>query len=166
MGLKVNSLDDIVKLGWIGNYGADRDRFDAINDFIAREPNLQVRQEANWLASYYGMGIIIPRDETYKLYDPAADLPKAIGLINGMPDARLTELAKDLQKRMSEVDRARRKPTREQLQALKRLWERARTTHPSYLRLRRNAFFAFDDCLMVPWCGMVVGIEADGYTHS
>jgi hypothetical protein len=24
----------------------------------------------------------------------------------------------------------------------------------------------FSGCIMVPWCGMVLGIEEDGYTHS
>lgn len=36
----------------------------------------------------------------------------------------------------------------------------------SYLRFRRTAFLAFGDCLMVPWFGMVLGIEVDGHTHS
>lgn len=35
-----------------------------------------------------------------------------------------------------------------------------------YKAFRRTARFAFGDCLMVPWAGMVLGIESDGYTHS
>lgn len=36
----------------------------------------------------------------------------------------------------------------------------------SYLKFRRTARIAFGDCLMVPWAGMILGIETDGYTHS
>lgn len=36
----------------------------------------------------------------------------------------------------------------------------------TYLQFRRTAYTWFGDCLMVPWCGMVLGIETDGYTHS
>jgi hypothetical protein len=37
-------------------------------------------------------------------------------------------------------------------------------TYRGFRRMVRFAFF--DDCAMVPWCGMILGIEADGYTHS
>ena len=36
----------------------------------------------------------------------------------------------------------------------------------SYNTFRRSASRAFGNCLMVPWCGMMLGIETDGYTHS
>lgn len=35
----------------------------------------------------------------------------------------------------------------------------------TYRQFRRLAVMSFD-CLMVPWCGMWLGIETDGYTHS
>lgn len=35
----------------------------------------------------------------------------------------------------------------------------------SYLTFRRTINQGFD-CLMVPWMGMWLGIEPDGYTHS
>lgn len=59
------------------------------------------------------------------------------------------------------------KPTKAQQRALLALYRRnPAAVVGSYLRFRRNAFFAFGDCLMVQWCGMIVGIETDGYTHS
>ena len=67
-------------------------------------------------------------------------------------------------------------PTKEQARALARLFERSdpKPAHPvnqrawlrRYRAFRRTAFLAFGDCMMVPWCGMTIGIEADGYTHS
>ena len=37
----------------------------------------------------------------------------------------------------------------------------------SYRAFRRSARHAFyDDCLLVRWCGMTLGIEKDGYTHT
>ena len=37
----------------------------------------------------------------------------------------------------------------------------------SYLAFRRTACMAYyDRVLMVPWSGMWLGIEVDGYTHS
>ena len=35
----------------------------------------------------------------------------------------------------------------------------------SYLQFRRTVGFGYD-CAMVQWCGMWLGIELDGYTHS
>ena len=58
--------------------------------------------------------------------------------------------------------------TKAQRHAIKRLWQRE-TNDPvrvTYRHLRKTAFVAFGDCLMVPWCGMIIGIETDGYTHS
>lgn len=34
------------------------------------------------------------------------------------------------------------------------------------MTFRRFIKPAFGDCFMIPWCGMYLGIEADGYTHS
>lgn len=59
----------------------------------------------------------------------------------------------------------RKIPTKAQQKALRDLYRRYQQS-PSYLQFRRNAFWAFGDCLMVPWAGMIIGIEADGYTHS
>jgi len=39
----------------------------------------------------------------------------------------------------------------------------------SYRQFRRTVqgpLYRSDPCIMVPWCGMWLGIEADGYTHS
>lgn len=35
----------------------------------------------------------------------------------------------------------------------------------TYLQFRRLVSYGWD-CLMVPWAGMWLGIEKDGYTHS
>jgi len=59
----------------------------------------------------------------------------------------------------------RKIPTKAQQKALLSLYQRFQQS-PSYLKFRRNAFWAYGDVLMVPWAGMYVGIEADGYTHS
>ena len=60
--------------------------------------------------------------------------------------------------------------TKPQLQTLHRLYVRqlkpTSEKQISYRQFRRTAFLAFRDCLMVPWCGMVMGIEKDGYAHS
>ena len=51
-------------------------------------------------------------------------------------------------------------------EALKLLW--LRDTKPlTYIRLRRRAWYShLLGCWMVPWAGMMLGIERDGYTHS
>jgi hypothetical protein len=36
----------------------------------------------------------------------------------------------------------------------------------SFLAFRRSAFLAWGGVVMVPFCGMWLGIETDGYTHS
>lgn len=59
----------------------------------------------------------------------------------------------------------RRIPTKLQQRALLTLYQRFNQSS-SFLKFRRNAFWAFGDCLMVPWSGMIVGIEKDGHTHS
>lgn len=62
--------------------------------------------------------------------------------------------------------------TKAQRAALKRIWLR---TVPDgiflpeqltpYRKFRRTVV-ATIDCIMVPFCGMWLGIESDGYTHS
>lgn len=68
---KIKHLEDIVTAPWKGNMDDDYVIFLAVNEFIAQEPNLKVRQEADRLASLHGMGedcLIDPG------YDPKADL--------------------------------------------------------------------------------------------
>lgn len=80
--------------------------------------------------------------------------------------------------------------TKAQRQALKRVFDRqalvlvwnGKTNMPSraanyddasgrmphtmtYRQFRKLAHVSFG-CVMVPWCGMWLGIETDGYTHS
>ena len=43
-----------------------------------------------------------------------------------------------------------------------RNWEKPLMTYRQFRKLAVQSF----DCLMVPWCGMWLGIETDGYTHS
>jgi hypothetical protein len=54
--------------------------------------------------------------------------------------------------------------TREQREALKRIWMRG-TDERTYKQLRRDVLEGHD-CLMLSWAGMWLGIERDGYTHS
>ena len=50
--------------------------------------------------------------------------------------------------------------------ALKRVYDRT-PLGMSYLQFRRIATYdRLLECVMVEWCGMVLGIETDGYTHS
>ena len=48
--------------------------------------------------------------------------------------------------------------------ALHRVWMRD-PQGMTYLQFRRSVVPA-RDCAMVQWCGMWLGIEVDGYTHS
>jgi len=58
------------------------------------------------------------------------------------------------------------KLTKEQKLALYRVWSRSHCLYrPSYLSFRRQAFLG-PGCIMIPWRGMFLGIEPDGYTHS
>lgn len=53
-----------------------------------------------------------------------------------------------------------------QLRSLKRKW-RQNDQGKSFLAFRRSVEMpAYDNCVMVLWCGMWLGIEEDGYTHS
>jgi hypothetical protein len=54
--------------------------------------------------------------------------------------------------------------TKKQQQAIKRKYERD-NQGMTYLQFRRSVKHGYD-CLMVRWCGMWLGIEKDGYTHS
>ena len=57
--------------------------------------------------------------------------------------------------------------------ALKKLYNREWEGRPywekpeSFLKFRRTVKPAIGlDCVIVPWCGIFLGIETDGYTHS
>jgi len=63
----------------------------------------------------------------------------------------------------------RRIPTKAQQRALLELYRRnPAAVVGSYIRFRRIAFWEFCNgpALMVPWCGMYVGIEPDGHIHT
>ncbi len=51
-----------------------------------------------------------------------------------------------------------------QRQSLLRKWLQD-NQNLSYLQFRRTVQPGWD-CVMVKWCGMWLGIERDGYTHS
>jgi hypothetical protein len=71
---EIHTPNDIKNLGWIGSFGADRERFQAVSDYIKKEPSLEKRQEANRLSTYYGMGIVLDTStQEYKGYDPLVD---------------------------------------------------------------------------------------------
>lgn len=52
----------------------------------------------------------------------------------------------------------------EQRKALHRKWMQD-DQGVSYRQFRRTVATGWN-CVMVPWCGMWLGIEQDGYTHS
>lgn len=54
--------------------------------------------------------------------------------------------------------------TRAQREALLRVWRRNNQCL-NYMDFRRTVKQG-PDCVMVYWCGMWLGIEPDGYTHS
>lgn len=60
--------------------------------------------------------------------------------------------------------------TKAQRVAVKRVYDRKCKGEPaSYLAFRRKfkqSGVAGDNYLFGPWCGMWLGIEKDGYTHS
>ena len=58
------------------------------------------------------------------------------------------------------------KITKAQQKSLFRKWQQS-NQGKTYLEFRRSVQQSFyDDCIMVQWCGMWLGIETDGYTHS
>jgi hypothetical protein len=59
--------------------------------------------------------------------------------------------------------------TREQRLALKRVFDRPVDHRPdeTYRQFRRRVIIpSYDQCILVRWSGMILGIEPDGYTHS
>ena len=55
--------------------------------------------------------------------------------------------------------------TRAQRLAIHRAYLRSPDGAPDYRAFRRRVLPGWN-CLMLPWCGMWLGIEPDGYTHS
>jgi len=67
--------------------------------------------------------------------------------------------------------RGERDMNRQQLESLHRLFCRDADGSPSFLHFRRRALLGTavkpaDRYFMIRWCGMWLGIEPDGYTHS
>jgi hypothetical protein len=58
--------------------------------------------------------------------------------------------------------------TRAQREAIARVYTRNPDGAASYREFRKRAHLrnSFMGCIMLPWCGMFLGIEPDGYTHS
>ena len=62
--------------------------------------------------------------------------------------------------------------TRKQREAMFEVFRRGRTdfaggSNPAYRAFRRTCQVVYHmGCIMVPWRGMWLGIEPDGYTHS
>lgn len=56
------------------------------------------------------------------------------------------------------------KINKEQQKALCRKWKQ-NNNNMTYIQFRRTVQHGYD-CIMVNWCGMWLGIETDGYTHS
>ena len=58
--------------------------------------------------------------------------------------------------------------TRSQREALYRVWRRDTSVAKNYLAFRRDVMYGLgmDSFIVVPWKGMMLTIEQDGYTHS
>jgi hypothetical protein len=60
--------------------------------------------------------------------------------------------------------------TRSQREAIKRLYDRSTDGAVSYLAFRRRfrlySVGSVGDYIGGAWCGMFIGIETDGHTHS
>lgn len=55
--------------------------------------------------------------------------------------------------------------TKPQRQAIYKLYCRDSNGHGTYKAFRKKVQQGYD-CIMIHWCNMWVGIEADGYTHT
>jgi hypothetical protein len=55
--------------------------------------------------------------------------------------------------------------TRPQRLAIRRTYLRSADGARDYRTFRRRVLAGYG-CLMLPWCGMWIGIEPDGYTHT
>jgi hypothetical protein len=61
------------------------------------------------------------------------------------------------------------KLTKAQQRSILELWNRSEEARgtDSYLAFRRRArYVSFLGCVTIEWCGMIVGIESDGYMHT
>lgn len=58
------------------------------------------------------------------------------------------------------------KLTRLQREALFKKYKQAPDGSSSYIEFRRRLKPTMDESVMLRWCGMWLGIETDGYTHS
>ena len=56
--------------------------------------------------------------------------------------------------------------TRGQRIALKRIYDRPTDWNNGTYRQFRRKVSPGPGCIMIPWCGMWLGIEPNGYTHS
>ena len=57
--------------------------------------------------------------------------------------------------------------TRQQMEAIKIKYTQSKDHSKSYLEFRRRWYVShMVGCVMGEWCGMFIGIEKDGYTHS
>jgi len=92
--------------------------------------------------------------------------------VTPMPDYA-AEIDKIALKRQSELEQAERiykgklrRMNKSQLRGLLKLWKRSSRDFSSFLAMRRKAFYCYGDYYGINWCGMFIGIERDGYTHS
>ena len=60
----------------------------------------------------------------------------------------------------------RNRLTKAQQESLKIKYDQWKTSGMTYLQFRRSVVAVFGKVAMVRWCGMWLGIETDGYTHS
>lgn len=61
----VTCPEDVINLGWEGNFALDAHKFQLVDDYIINEPDLYKRQLADLYASIYGMGVQCEIDPTY-----------------------------------------------------------------------------------------------------
>ena len=85
-------------------------------------------------------------------------------------DSTMDRAAAETARRALIAPRGAMRPTRQQIEAFKSIYDRpldGGPAAPTYLQFRRTVRPAFGlDCYMVEWSGMWLGIEPDGYTHS
>lgn len=56
--------------------------------------------------------------------------------------------------------------TRAQREAILKKYRQSPDGARSYREFRKRAFWTLGDFIALQWCGMYVGIEKDGYTHT
>jgi hypothetical protein len=72
-----------------------------------------------------------------------------------------------VQRRFSYIGKYSRTMNQLESAALERLYCRSYKDRCTYIQYRRKAWYSgLDGCWFVEYCGMTVGIESDGYTHS